>query len=252
MGRRLDARIERLRRRRGRRRRRRRAERRRTAQRIPGRARRRRDSPFVLARERLAAASEPKLVATIPGASGEFFGFPLAFDGTTINANGDLLVADGGAWKSAGDFPLKIEGFPYTAVAVSGDTAIVAASGYYGGGGQALFVSRASGAWKKQQTVTEPDNDAFAAAVAVSGDTAIIGASATTNDLQTPVDELGAHVFKQHGGTWTEVTKLESGTGTSDGFGAALAIEGDTLVVGAPHTNVGKNSHQGCGPTPST
>ncbi len=44
-----------------------------------------------------------------------------------------------------------------------------------------------------------------------------------------------AYVFTRGGTTWSQAAYLKaSNTGVSDGFGIAVAISGDTLVVGAP------------------
>lgn len=62
--------------------------------------------------------------------------------------------------------------------------------------------------------------------IALDGDWLAIGAS--------PIAELEAvRVFERRAGTWTEVQRLES-TQLSEGFGHAVAIEGDRLYVGAP------------------
>jgi hypothetical protein len=76
--------------------------------------------------------------------------------------------------------------------------------------------------------------DALGSAVAMSGDTALLGA---------PWDgDLGkrsgsAYVFERDGqsGDWLPATKLTASNGSSeDLFGTAVAIDGDTMVVGAP------------------
>ncbi len=76
-------------------------------------------------------------------------------------------------------------------------------------------------------------SDEFGSSVATSGSTAIIGA---------PLDDSGAsdagsaYVYvRSAGGSWTLQQQLVPGDGVASGrFGAAVAIEGDTAVVGAP------------------
>jgi hypothetical protein len=87
-------------------------------------------------------------------------------------------------------------------------------------------------------------HDFFGYSVAVSGDTVVVGAplessNATgVNGDQTnnSVDASGAvYVFVRNGTTWTQQAYLKaSNTGVGDQFGFAVAISGDTLVVGAP------------------
>lgn len=73
--------------------------------------------------------------------------------------------------------------------------------------------------------------DRFGAAVAIDGDTAVVGAPRAD-----PNEQGAAYVFVRNGGLWTEQAKLVAGAGATDQdhFGAAVAIDGDTVVVGAP------------------
>ena len=69
-------------------------------------------------------------------------------------------------------------------------------------------------------------------AVALSGDTLIVGAS---SDDGGGLDAGAAYVFRRGGGGWSfeaELAALDAAPG--DLFGAAVAIDGDTAVVGAP------------------
>lgn len=85
----------------------------------------------------------------------------------------------------------------------------------------------------------------FGTAVAISGDTVVVGApsddSETRGINQPPsytysYDDSGTvFVFVRSGSTWTQQAHLKSfNSWTADRFGAAVAIEGDTIVVGAP------------------
>ena len=84
--------------------------------------------------------------------------------------------------------------------------------------------------------------DNFGASVAISGNTVVVGAagesSSTTGVNPTPnelADSAGAaYVFTRSGTTWSQQAFLKaSNAGMSDGFGNAVAISGDTVVVGA-------------------
>ncbi|HEY0193690.1 MAG TPA: FG-GAP repeat protein, partial [Kofleriaceae bacterium] len=71
----------------------------------------------------------------------------------------------------------------------------------------------------------------FGAAVAMSGDTAVIGAS---RDAQHGDGAGAAYVFVRTGARWVQQAKLVAADGAAnDNFGVAVAISGDTLVVGA-------------------
>lgn len=86
--------------------------------------------------------------------------------------------------------------------------------------------------------------DYFGFSVAVSGDTVVVGApgedsSATGIDGgqadNTATDSGAAYVFVRSGSGWTQQAYLKpANTGAHDNFGTAVAISGDTIVVGAP------------------
>jgi MYXO-CTERM domain-containing protein len=133
------------------------------------------------------------------------------------------------------------------AVAVSGDTAVI--GGHLNGdagvqSGSAYVFTRSGATWTQQQKLLPADGaagDFFGYAVAVSGDTAVLGARGD--------DDLGsssgsAYVFTRSGVTWSQQQKLLSGDGlASDQFGFAVAIAGDTVVVGAiGDDDVGSNA----------
>lgn len=73
----------------------------------------------------------------------------------------------------------------------------------------------------------------FGAAVALSGDTAVIGTEASGSPDDAP---NRVYILARTDGVWTEQAQLQPGpTGSSPGFGAALAVDGDTaLVLAAP------------------
>jgi hypothetical protein len=85
--------------------------------------------------------------------------------------------------------------------------------------------------------------DNFAFSVAVSGDTLAIGAIGEDSAAQgvggnqSDNSTLGSgavYVFRRTGATWQQEAYLKaSNTDASDNFGYALALSGDTLVVGA-------------------
>ena len=86
--------------------------------------------------------------------------------------------------------------------------------------------------------------DLFGWSVAVSGDTVVVGAyledSSTTgvnsvhNDDGMADDSGAAYVFIRNAGIWSQQAYLKPfNTQAGDGFGASVAVSGDTLVVGA-------------------
>ena len=134
-------------------------------------------------------------------------------------------------------------------VALSGDSAIVGASGEDAGGtraGAAYVFERNQGGpgnWGEVGKLTASDAQAgnvFGFSVAVSGDTAVVGASGE----DAGGNNAGAgYVFERdEGGTdnWGEVTKLTaSDAHGGDFFGSSVAASGDTAVVGASDEDAG-------------
>ncbi len=126
--------------------------------------------------------------------------------------------------------------------AISGDTAILGASGLtvmgkaYAGGAY-VFV-RSGTTWTEQAKLTTTDaaSNAIGDAVALSGDTAVLGARFV--DVAGKVYAGAAYVFVRSGTTWTQQAKLVHPTSTAfDYFGSSVAVSGDTLLVGSPRTD---------------
>ena len=76
--------------------------------------------------------------------------------------------------------------------------------------------------------------DEFGFSVAISGDTAVVGA----NRYGLHGLEGSAYVFVRTGATWTEQARLSAPV-TPAHFGYSVAVDGDTVVVGARLQNVG-------------
>ncbi|MEI7659074.1 MAG: FG-GAP repeat protein, partial [Phycisphaerae bacterium] len=136
-------------------------------------------------------------------------------------------------------------------VAISGDTAIVGAyfdSVGFSQQGSAHIFTRTGSTWAQQAQLTAPDAtgiDLFGNSVAISGDTAIVGAY--VDDVGFNVDQGSAWVFARVGNRWIgpDMMLSTSFASTDDRFGRAVAISGDTAVIGVPEDNVGANIDQG-------
>jgi len=76
------------------------------------------------------------------------------------------------------------------------------------------------------------DGDRFGQTMATDGGTALIGAIA---DEDPNGENAGSvYVFERDGGSWTQTAKLASDDGDDgDLFGSAIAVDGDTALVGA-------------------
>jgi hypothetical protein len=114
--------------------------------------------------------------------------------------------------------------------AIDGQTAVVGS--WHGGDGAAYVYTRSGGAWPQQRMLT-PDaaGGSMGDSVAIAGDTIVAGAP---QDSTVGAAASGAYVFVRTGTTWTQQAKLLPADPQTNGyFGGAVAIDGDTVVVGA-------------------
>ena len=137
--------------------------------------------------------------------------------------------------------------------AISGDTAVVGTpydtvSGKIHQGSVYVFI-RSGNTWVQQAQLFASDGaagDEFGWAVAIDGDTIVVGADA--DDVFANTDQGSAYVFTRSGTTWTEQTYFlaNDGSGTDrDFFGVAVAVKGDTAIVGAYLDDFLSNVNQG-------
>ena len=147
--------------------------------------------------------------------------YPLTIDPLVQQAR---LAADDGIAGS----------FLGVSAAVSGDTIVVGASGQDSSRGAAYVFAKPLGDWADatqtaKLTASDGQNDdQFGVSVDISGDTVVVG---TLNGEK-------AYIFEKPVGAWTDATQTAILSATdnfgSDKFGSAVAISGDTAVVGAP------------------
>ena len=108
----------------------------------------------------------------------------------------------------------------------------------------AVYVFVRSGTnWSQQaylKASSTDRNDRFGESVAIDGDSLVVGApwedsSATGGEGDNSASRAGAaYVFVRSGTTWTQQAFLKaSNAEVADFFGRSVAIDGDTLVVGA-------------------
>ena len=196
------------------------------------------------------------------------FGWSVSIDGTTavISAPGatvDGMETAGAAYifnKTAGTWSetQRITASDASAfdafgwgVAISGDTIIIGAppEPIKNQPGAAYVFSKIDGVWTQTQKISGSDtytDDRFGEAVAIDGTTAVVGARWHTIFQDGAVEEGAVYVFDKSGGSWSQTQKLlASDEGGTDYFGNSLAIEGDTILVGAPGANVDGNIYQG-------
>lgn len=151
-----------------------------------------------------------------------------------------LTASDGATWDLYG-----------RSVALSGDTLVVGADfadvGANSDQGAAYVYVRNGSTWTFQAKLTAGDGatgDKFGAQLAITGDTIVAGAAYDT----TGVTQFhgSAYVFVRTGTTWTQQAKLSAAdTMTGDHFGNAVALNGETVIIGAFSDDIGNNDSQG-------
>lgn len=134
-------------------------------------------------------------------------------------------------------------------VAISGNTAVVGArnddpdlgSGPLANAGAAYVFVRSGSNWIQQAKLVARNaraGDTFGISVAIDGDTLVVGATGVDLD---DADEAGAaYVFVRQGATWKQKARLVAkNPAEDDNFGASVAIDGITIVVGADAHDLG-------------
>ena len=212
-------------------------------------------SSYVFTRSGGIWTQQQKLTASDP-AAGDNFGDSVVVDGTTIivGAKNDdhpgktdagsayVFTRNGSIWtqqqKLTSSDGATSDAFAFF-IGLSGDTAIIGADGNDGDGnnaGAAYIFTRSNGVWTQQQRLHSSDasdSDGFGAGVCLEGDTAVVGAFVA--NTSSGADSGAAYVFTRSGSVWTQQQKIVASDGAAnDHFGLALAMSGNTVIVGAP------------------
>jgi hypothetical protein len=225
---------------------------------------------YVFRRDGVTWTQEAALQADSPRNSTGEFGRALALDGDTLVTNATLDDAvyvferSNGTWSRSAILQpanhASDDGFGRS-VSLQGDTLVVGAmfedstqgigaDGSDNSGqnrGAAYVFERSNGTWTESfylKPSTQDDNDQFGQTVVIDGDTIAVTSSAEASnatgvngdETNNDASESGAvWVFVRSGNAWVQEAYLKaSNTGSFDGFGDTLALEGDTLAVGAP------------------
>jgi hypothetical protein len=171
--------------------------------------------------------------------------YPVTIDPFVKKAT--LSAAGGATGDSAG-----------VSVGISGDTIVVGADKVVtgpGATGSAYVFVKPAGGWATSTApakLTASDkaaDDAFGSSVAISGSTIVV--AAVTDDIGPAADRGSAYVFTKPAGGWatgTQTAKLTASDGAAgDKFGSSVAVDGDTVVVGAYYDATGSTTAHGSG-----
>lgn len=190
--------------------------------------------------------------------AGEQFGYTVAIDGDTAvvsafkhgtgscTSNGSVYVyvrVTPGNWveqqKLTASDGVCSDQFGYS-VEIFGDIILVGAiwddDNNASASGSVYVYVRNGTTWSEQQKLTAGDPTAgtyFGSAIAFDGETALIGAENGTDGM-SPTFVGAFYVFTRIGSVWTEQQKLTASNGDfDDRFGSAVALDGNTAIIGA-------------------
>jgi len=202
--------------------------------------------------------SQQQVLMPADAANNYRIGYSVAVDGDTavvsaprhtvgLNLNQGVVyvfVRSGTAWTLQQQFTAsdgaQSDEFG-SAVAIKGDTIFVGAWNHSSNRGETYVFTRSGTTWTEQQKLTASDvvaGDQFGAAVALTADTAVIGSRQDLGCGTCAVGRGAAYVFVRTGSTWSQQQKLIAGDGgNTDAFGSAVAIDRDTVAVGAFHND---------------
>ncbi len=138
-----------------------------------------------------------------------------------------VFVYNGTTWTEQGRLTALGESSFGESVGVSGDTIVVGTKS-----DSAFVFVRDNGVWTQQSELTAADAVVlahFGRDVAISNNTIVVGAQLADG---AETQSGAAYVFERSGGVWSGPIKVTAGN-QYDFFGGAVAISGDTLVVGA-------------------
>ncbi len=109
--------------------------------------------------------------------------------------------------------------------------------------GEVQIWIRDAGSWIIDQTlVGSSKGDEFGSSVALDNNTLVVGAPFADSGPQKRVGHI--QVWARAGTTWTHQQTL-SGSAKGNQFGSSVALEGDTLIVGAPYADASGYSSSG-------
>jgi hypothetical protein len=173
-------------------------------------------------------------------------GMPFEFTGTTLTPGAAYLRRrQSGSWtqeaKLAAADGVSFDYFG-EAVALDGDLAAVAAPSHQSGRGAVYLFQRQNGSWSQVAKLLASDptpNASFGQALALNAGTLAVGAPGYNGGRGA------VYVFVGAGGSWSQQQRIQSNDiSANDRFGQAVALSGQTLLIGAPN-KAGSVSAQG-------
>jgi Bacterial Ig domain/FG-GAP repeat len=200
---------------------------------------------------------EAERLAAFDGQRAELFGYSVSLDGDTLavgarnarinegNQGAVYVYVRSGTTTPTWTFQAKlvVEGgaevaddYFGTAVDLVGDTLLVGAPGVETNDGAVHEFQRSGTTWARTQTIAAPggqgSNESFGSSLSLSGGSLAVGSPG----YGSPGDSGAVYVFTRGGSGWSRQgprLRLASPAG-DDQFGVSVALDGDTLLAGAP------------------
>ncbi len=203
-------------------------------------------------------------LADTQGDEGDQFGSAVAIEGDTAvvgvpgkdvsgaNAGVALVfVRVAGVWTLqatlAPPSPAEADLAFGVSVAISNDTLVVGSTGGYSSSGAGYVYVRSGQTWSPQATLTGLDtgaSDRLGSSVAISGDTAVVSAPQASTGFGP--GSGATYVFTRTGATWSQQQKLlPADLAAFDQFGSSVAVDGNTVLIGADMDDSGFGENAG-------
>jgi hypothetical protein len=196
--------------------------------------------------------TEQARLTAVGGGSGAF-GSSIDIDGDTMvvgdrsyndgSGSAYVFVRQGSNWTQQAVLsasPLLGAAEFGQSVAIDGDTIIVGSAGRSSGQptGRAYIYTRSGTTWTQAPPFAAPGADnvignRFGASVDISGDGLVIGAPVVDSE------DGAIYVAERSGGVWGALVKLQANPVIrGDNFGAAVAMQGDSIVVSGQYNSI--------------
>ncbi|MGH9800850.1 MAG: FG-GAP repeat protein, partial [Blastocatellia bacterium] len=192
-------------------------------------------------------------ITAFDGEEQDIFGYPVALNGDTVAIGAwhdDAPVHDQGAvyvFVRSGNsyaFQRKLtasdgadgDNFGYT-VAICNGMLVVGAPSKNSSHGAAYVFVRSGTNWSQQQKLVDGAliaSDSFGHAVTINSNGDTIAVGAVYDGIGSNQSQGSVYVFTRSGAVWSQQQKLTAADGTAySRFGGAVALSGNTLLVGA-------------------
>ncbi len=215
-------------------------------------------SAYIFTRNGTVWSQQQRLSAS-DAAANDQFGVSVAISGDTVivGAFGDdsfrgsayVFARNGAIWTEQQKLTASVRAIDSDfgwSVGISSDTAVVGSNREDADRGSAYIFLRNGSVWQQQQKLVASDGTTFSRfghSVSINGDSAAIG---SVTDNVGGARRGSAFVFARNGGFWSEQQKLIASDGAAnDKFGGSIAIDGESLIVGAEGSDIGSANDRG-------